>query len=272
MNLQQIKLIGVSLLGAMLVSACGGSSGTAAPSTSGSTSSSSAPPLQSPTEAVSGVYDGNISSTSQPITAILQNDGSYYLVYSDSTNKPLGVVLGSGVSSSGNFTSANATDLNLVFDDKIQLFGQGSLSASLRDKQSFSGTVTYNASAKPPFSFAANYNAASASVPSLASIAGTYNGSITTAGLTEDAILLTITADGKLSGQLSCGCTVLTTLTPRSDGTGYEAGLVFQGGTHPFSNQSMAGNVFVDTVKKRLYIFGKMSGSGALAIYVGTKS
>jgi hypothetical protein len=101
-------------------------------------------------------------------------------------------------------------------------------------------------------------------------MAGTYIGTIATNSLKESGIEIVISANGTITGKLSCGCNVTATLTPRSDGTAYIATLQFAGGTHPLTNKNMAGDVYFDALKKRLYIVGNVSGTGG-ALFVGIK-
>jgi hypothetical protein len=276
--LKSTSLIAAVVSSMLMLSACGGggsskpaSSNTAGTSASGSPQAAP-PPVALPTTTVSLVFDGRITDTNQPVTTLLQADGSYFQVYSDTTvvGAPAGVILGAGALSNGSFSSANALDLNLV-GTGAQTPVQANVTATYREGQSFNGTVTYANSAKAPAAFSGAYNNTYSTLPTLASLAGVYTGSIATKDVREDNIKLTVASDGTLTGQISCGCTITASLAPRSDRTSYVATLAFTGGDHPLSNKSIGGNVYLDAVKKRLYIIGKLGGTGDGAIFVGTK-
>ncbi|MFD2270142.1 hypothetical protein ACFS07_00915 [Undibacterium arcticum] len=143
------------------------------------------------------------------------------------------------------------------------------LSASYTQQQSFNGSLSYTSSGKTA-TFTTVYNNPYATLPSVAALAGVYTGTIATKDLSED-LILTIAQDGTLSGQLTCGCKVNATLAPRSDGLAYVATLSMVGGSHVLSNKTVAGNVYLDAVHKRLYIVGNIVGTTDAAIFVGTK-
>jgi hypothetical protein len=250
---------------AALLAACGGKH-----AGSGSTTSSSAspPPVVLPTTTVSGVFDGTFTDTAQPMTAILQADSSYYIVYSDNNGLPAGAIVGSGTLANGSFTSSNGDDLSLV--------GTGNetptavtLSASLMANKSFTGTVTYPAP-RGAAAFGTTFNSSYAQMPSLSTLAGTYTGAIATKSVKEDQLQLTITSSGTASGKLSCGCNITATLTPRADNSSYIISLQFVGGSHVLSNKSLSGNVYYDATRQRIYIVGSVNGTDT-ALFVGTK-
>jgi hypothetical protein len=224
-----------------------------------------------PTTVISSVFDGH-TDTNQPITAFLQNDGSYFIVYSDAAapQNVAGAIMGSASISSGSFSSSDGLDVALA-GSGAQTAASVTLSASYTAKTSLNGSVSY-ATGGQTKTFTSNYNNAYESLPSLPVLAGVYTGAITTKDQVEANIELSVTADGKLSGTLPCGCSITAQLVPRSDGTAYDATLAFTGGNHPFSGKSFAGNVYLDTATDRLYIVGKLNDSNDLAIFVGTRT
>jgi hypothetical protein len=259
MTISRIGLSFIAALAASLLSACGGGGG----------STSSTPTLTAPSSTISGVFDGTLTN-GQPLTALLQNDGSYYLVYSNaaSPQTALGAIVGSGSLSGLVFSSSNGLDLNLAGSSSTP--PSVTLSATYTAQQSFNGTLTYTAS-NTSTSFNAVYDVAYATLPSLSALAGVYTGTIATKDLSENNLILTITSDGKLSGQLTCNCTIAATLAPRADGLAYIANLSMGSGTHVLSNKTFAGNAYLDAKLKRLYIVGNIVGSNEAAIFVGSK-
>ena len=266
MQLSSLKFLGAALFAAFALTGCGGGGG-------GGGGDDSSSPTQSDvkmtTTTLSGVFDGTLTDSSQPLTTLLQADGSYYMIYSDtSAGTPKGVVLGTGALASSSFTSQNARDLSLIGNGK-QAVVEGSLSASYTQGTSFNGNLSLS---NANHAFTGNFNNSFKSLPALETMAGVYVGSVATKDLKEEKIKLTIDSNGQLSGELSCGCTVKATLAARDDGTSYVAKLAFTGGDHPLSNQSMAGNVYLDVTHKRLYIVGYLGSSTDGAVFVGTKS
>lgn len=257
-----IRYLGAACFAAMTLAGCGSGGGD-------DQSSTSLSDIKLPVTTLSGVFDGRLTDTAQPVTTLLQADGSYYLVYSNSTTQaPQGVVLGTGAMAFSSFNSNNARDLSLV-GNGAQAVVEGSMSASYTKDASFNGTLAMSNGTR---AFTGTYNSSFTTLPTMTALAGVYTGSIATKDLKEEQIRLTIDSNGRLSGELSCGCTVNASLEPRADGTSYVATLAFTGGDHPLSNKSMAGNVYLDAASKRLYIVGYLGTVEDGAVFVGTRS
>jgi hypothetical protein len=251
----------------LALSACGGKHASSQQETTAPSSQTPAPVVL-PTASVSGVFDGTLTDSGQAATAVLETDGSYYLVYSGSDQMPAGAIIGTSTNTSGSYVSNDAADLSLIGSGS-QTPATGALNGSLSPGKSFSGLVTYSAS-KPSVAFSTSFNNAFATLPPMSALAGTYIGAIATKSLKEDKLQLVITADGKVTSKLSCGCNVNATLSPRADGAAYIVTLQFSGGDHPLTNKNMAGDVYYDAMKKRIYIVGNVSGTEG-ALFVGTK-
>jgi hypothetical protein len=281
MNSRRITLMLVAIFNLLSLAACGGSGG-ASNSPPVQTVTTSPPPVVPvipvapvmPNSEISGIFDGTLGAT-EPMTAILQADGSYFLVYSNAQapQQLLGAIVGTGTLSNGSFTSQNGLDLNL--DGSVTQAPQAvTLSANFIEQQSLNGSFNFSpvSTTDAPSTFTATYNSSYAALPSLASLAGTYTTTIATVDLSEINATLTIHADGTLTGQLSCGCTINATLTPRADGMAYVANLSMVGGDHILSNKTVAGNVYLDTNHNRLYIVGNIVGTSEQVIFVGAKN
>lgn len=253
----------ITVLGCAMLTACGGGGGDVI-------IVQKRQKVALPTSSISGVFEGKIDSA-RPVTNLLLSDGSYFMVYSEATQPQrfIGVVAGSGTLNNGSLASTNGLDLSLLGTGS-QTPKSVSLSSSYSEKKTFNGFLTYPETNRTN-AFATSYNSSYETLPSLVDLAGVYTGSIATKGVREDKITLTITAEGKLSGRLSCGCTVNAELVVRADKQAYDATLEFDGGTHPLAGTSMAGNVYLDRVSKRLYIVGKLNGTTDSAIFVGVK-
>ncbi|HJW57761.1 MAG TPA: hypothetical protein VJ577_21075 [Burkholderiaceae bacterium] len=273
MILSNIKSLGVAALLGILLAACGGAKKDSSQDSSAVVNNPGPPPVVLPTTTVSGVFDGHLTDSGQALTTLLQADGSYYMVYSDlsAAQAPAGAILGTGTLANGSFTSTNALNLSLTGTGAQTTFGNAAMQASYVPNVSFNGVLTYPAPGTP-LAFNGAFNSAYSQLPPLASLAGVYAGVMTTRSVKEDNLELTISSSGEVTGKLTCGCTIMATLATRVDATSYVASLSFVGGSHPLSNQSMAGNVYFDATKKRLYIIGKMSDTGEGTIFVGTRS
>lgn len=262
MQLSSVKLLGAALCAAFTLAGCGGGG-------DGDTTIAALAELKLPATTLYGVYDGKLTGSGQPLTTLLQADGSYYMVYSDASSQtPRGVVIGTGGLAFSTFTSMDSRDLSLVGNGK-QAVVEGNMAASYVPSTSFNGNLVL---ANVEYAFTGAYNDSFKTLPTMAAMAGVYTGTIATKDLKEEKIKLTIDGNGRLSGELSCGCSVSATLAPREDGTSYVAKLAFTGGNHSLSNKSMAGNVYFDTATKRLYIVGYLGNTTDNAVYVGTRS
>lgn len=258
-------------LGALLMAACGGGeANSSSPQTTAPT-----PPAtvvaSNPASSISGVFDGTLDSGA-PMTMLMQQDGTYFLVVSDTTalHAVAGAIVGSGALSGGSFSSGNGLDLGLVSNaPEVPL--AVTLSASYAPQHSLNGSLTYAGNGHAA-TFTSTYNGAYTTLPALNALAGTYVAVMASSSSSETGITLTIKEDGTLSGQLSCGCNISATLSPRSDGMAYVANLSMAGGENILSNKTLAGNIYLDTSRGRLYIVGNIVGTTGLVIFVGVKS
>lgn len=248
-------------------SAQSGSSNTGNTGNTNNTGSQNTPGATFPTTVIASVFDGT-NSAARPLTILLQDDGSYFIVYSDPTSgNPSGVILGTGTLTTGSFASTNGLDLALTGVGG-QLTNGVTLSASYTEKSTFNGNVTYTDNRVA--SFTSSYNNAYETLPPLSTLAGIYTGSIANKSVREDNIVLEIATDGKVTGHLTCGCAIAAQL--QAQGNAYAATLDFKSGSHPLSGKSFGGNVYLDSVAKRLYIVGKMTGTEDRVVFVGAKS
>ncbi|HCN90043.1 MAG TPA: hypothetical protein DIT28_12845 [Oxalobacteraceae bacterium] len=212
-----------------------------------------------------GIYNGT-TDTNRAITALILADNSYYVMYSKPSDPTSfdGVAFGSGTSSNGIFSSDSFKDINLN-----GAISTGTLAGTYDSKKTFTGTLTYTSNTVVTFS--SNYSDAYTTTPTLTTLAGTYTGTLAAEGLSETGIILTILADGTMSGQISCGCQIDATITPLASGNAYGVRLTFTGGDHPLHDQTFTGSAYFDALTKRFIIVGLLDASKAPAIFVGTK-
>ena len=194
------------------------------------------------------------------------DDGTYYVLYSPvgSPTAIAGVVQGTGTSNVGLFSSSNARDFNLEGLGVLS----ASVSASYVAKQSLNGTVSYSPSGTT--SFSSTYNANYESVPSLATLAGTFAGQVASSAGAENATV-TISSAGAISGSGASGCGVSGSASPRARGNVFNISLTFGGAPCLFANQTLAGIAYFDSAAKRLYAAAPNAGRTDGVLFLGVK-
>ena len=255
MNTRTLKTIkALAMSGVLALAACGGGG------------SSTAPP---PAASAEGLWSGS-TSTSRSVTAIVLDNGSYWLLYSVPRVNAVvaGFIQGSGSALNGSFSSSDGVDFNL----EGQGINNATLAASYVARQSFNGSVSY-ASANPPFTFTSSYNADYDQTPSLSAIAGTYAGIASVAGGTE-AATIAISPQGVIAGTglTASGCQFVGTAVPRAKGNLYDLSvLVSGGGACANGTSAVTGIAYFDAGSKRLYLAAlNKSRSNGLS-FVGIK-
>jgi len=259
------------LFGSILLAGCGGGG------SDGSPSQTTAPSLPvtvvpaSPSSSIAGVFDGTLDPGA-PMTVLMLGDGSYFLVYFNSAppQSVTGAIVGTGKLAAGDFSSSDGLDLSLVANATLTP-PTVTLSAGYVQQLSLNGSLNHTANGQVAM-FTSAYNNAYAKLPPLSALAGTYTAAMASANASEVSITLKINVDGTVTGQLSCGCSITATLTPRSDGMAYVANFSMTGGENILSNKTLAGNVYLDAVRNRLYVVGNIVGSTDMVVFVGTKS
>jgi hypothetical protein len=229
------KQIALALVAAAALAACGGG-GDPTPFTVATTAS--------------GVWKGSTDGN-RATTAIILDDGSYYVVYSSPTNAAsvAGGVQGTGALAGTSFTSANGRNYNFE--------GAGvqtaTLAATLQPFSSLVGTVTNATSGG--FGFQSAYSADSRDTASLATLAGAYPGQVTFIGGVRNSVF-TVTAAGAVSTAID-GCIITGSTAPRSDVNAYDVTITFGGApcVPQFQNTSFTGVAYLDTATGALTSF-----------------
>lgn len=213
-----------------------------------------------------GVYFGS-TSTGRTTTALVLDDGTYYVIYSSQNNPSIiaGAVTGTGTSLNGILSSSNAKDINL---EELGLLPT-SFRASYSYKQSLYGAINYP-SLNQTVTFTGTYNSAYQLSPALSTIAGTYSGRVGHTRGAEPATV-TVSSSGAISGQGTSGCAVTGSLTPRSKGNIYTTTVTFGGSPCVFPNTTLTGASYYDATAKRLYVIGMTSTRDNGMIFGGSK-
>jgi hypothetical protein len=222
-----------------------------------------------PAASAEGLWNGS-TSTSRSVTAIVLDDGSYWVLYSVPRVSAViaGFVQGSGSSLNGSFSSSDGIDFNL----EGQGINNATVAANYVARQSFNGSVSYP-NLNPPFTFTSAYNADYDQTPSLSAIAGSYAGIASVAGGTE-ATTITISPQGVVAGTglTASACQFLGAVVPRAKGNLYDLSVVASGGGACASGTSaVTGIAYFDSGSKRLHLAAlNKSRSNGLS-FVGIK-
>lgn len=227
-----IKALVVSWL--LALTACGGGGGVAAV----------------PVADAQGLWNGSTSS-SQSVTGIVLDDGTYWLLYADPNVSGLvvGFVQGTGTSLNGSFSSSDAIDFNV----SAQGVNSATVSASYITKQSFNGLVS-SPSLNAASTFTTSYNADYDQTPNLSAVAGDYVG-IAAVADSNDAVPLVISAQGVVAGTgKPSGCQYGGLVKPHTKGNLYDVSLVISGGACASGTNTVTGIGYFDASSKRLYL------------------
>lgn len=254
--MKNTRPLGLAILSAtaLALAACGGDDG-------GTTTTTQS------AETAEGLWVGTTDSN-RAISGLVLDDGTYYVLYSAIGNPSLiaGVVQGHGTSNNGNFTSTDARDFNLeglgVLDATV--------SASYMVRQSFNGNVMYTSGGTTAFTSA--YDSQYDLTPSLATLAGTYTGTVALSQGYE-AATVTVGSNGAVSGVGTSGCTLTGNASPRASGNVYNLTITFGGAPCYFAGQTFTGIAYYDSDvnDKRLYAAAPNAARTDGVLFVGVK-
>jgi hypothetical protein len=246
--LARTKLItaAAALSVAALLAGCGGGDDNSGPSTGG--------------------WVGTTTSN-RDLTAVVLSDGAYYLMYSAAGDASTvgGVVQGTAAISGDTFTSSDALDFN-VEGAGIK---PGAVAASLHPWDKFEGAFTPTSGTAE--SFQTRFDVIKTpGGPTLAQLAGAYNGNAGFALGVRPAVF-TVTAAGAVSSSIN-GCAITGTATPRTDINGYDLTIAFGPTPCAIPNLSFTGIAYVRQDNGRLYAAARNAATKQSVIFSGTKS
>lgn len=233
---------------------------------SGGGSDSPTPPASASATSAEGLWNGTTNS-GRSVAGLVLHDGTYWFLYTLMGNPSVvaGVVQGNGSSQNGSLTSSNTKDFNLE--------GLGILDASINGsyvmKQSLNGTIVI-ANNGGQSTFTTTYNTDYDIPPNPALLTGTYTGSTATTGGVE-AVTLTVSAPGAITGSSASLCNFTGTFAPRSSGNAYDVSITFAGGVCSNETSTVTGVAFFDAGTKKLYSAGLNSARTNGFVFIGTK-
>lgn len=211
-----------------------------------------------------GLWSGN-TNTGRTLTTAVLNDGTYYLFYSVPANPILiaGVIQGTGTSNNDTFSSSNAKDFGIGV-----VAQNATISANFGARQFLNGSINYTAGGT--VTFTSSYNAAYDTTPTVASLAGVYQGQAASSGGVQTATV-TVTSDGTFTGTEQNGCTFTGKATLRTRGNVFDLSMTFGGVPCFFAGNTLQGVTYFDISTRRLSAAAPTTTRTDATIFFGTK-
>jgi hypothetical protein len=190
-----------------------------------------------------GLYFGSMTGGSS-FYALVLDDGTYYVIYTiPNTNTIAGVAYGSVTSANGLFTSSTGLDFAIGYG--VFPFA---MSGTYVPQTSISGAATENGANTQ---FTGSYVSAYQQPASLASLAGSYAGSVASS-VGWGSATVAISANGTFIGS-GPGCSFNGTASPRGSVNVFNLSIHFQGGQCLFGTSTLMGVGFYDASSRTLY-------------------
>ncbi|HSL02949.1 MAG TPA: hypothetical protein VK901_05365 [Nitrospiraceae bacterium] len=212
-----------------------------------------------------GLWVGTIN-TNRTLTAAVLDDGTYYFFYSVAANpnQVAGVIQGTGTSNNGRFTSSNTKDFGIGVAVR-----DATISADYAARQFLNGTIPYSGAGVATFT--SSYNPAYDTTPTVASLAGVYNGQLGSSGGVQTASMV-VQPDGTFTGTDPNGCAFTGKATARTRGNIFDQSLTFGGAPCSFAGNTLQGIMYFNIPTRRLYTAAPNSLRTDAVIFFGPKT
>jgi hypothetical protein len=209
-----------------------------------------------------GYWTGT-TATGAALYGIVLDDASYYFIYILPHSQSFdGFVYGTATSSNGQFNSSDGR--NFVSAAGVV---PTTLAGPYVPKTSMSGTVS---SALGNDAYTLLYNPSYEQPVNIASIVGTYSGTLGTADAVMNAVV-TVDGNGVLAGTFG-NCSLTGSVTPRPLVSAYDLLIATEGATCTFGGKIQhSGLVAYDPVARRLFVLAPNPGRNNGIMFVGTK-
>ena len=208
-----------------------------------------------------GFWIGTTNTGRQLIVVVL-DDGYFAAIYTP-PGQPFvfaGAVQGSSTSVNGAFTSVDGKDFSFL----AHQVAAGSVTGNYVPQQTITGTMTGIAG---PESFTVNYNSTYDQPASLAALAGSYTGSMSSIALLQPATM-TISPSGAVAGATAGGCAFTGTAAPRGSVNLFNVGITFGGGACGILGTSTLTLIgYYEPTLKRAVIAGPNVGRTDFVLY-----
>ena len=202
-----------------------------------------------------GLWVGAINiNTNRALRAAVLDDGTYYFFYSSVLGSPTqiaGVIQGTGTSNNGSFTSSNTKDFGIGV-----VVRDATISADYTARQFLNGTIPYSGAGAGTATFTSSYNPAYDTRPTVASLAGVYDGQLGSSGSSGDVqtASMILQPDGTFTGKTDLsGCTFTGKATARTRGNVFDQSITFGGTACSFAGSTLLGIMYLDIPTGRLY-------------------
>lgn len=235
------------LAATIVVAACGGGGDDAAPTVAA-------------TSSAEGFWSGTSSNGWTVNLAILEN-GQTWGVYS-SGGTIYGALHGTA-QTSGSSVSGSGTDYYVP----TRSTSAGSFTGTYTAKSSLNVTLSTGVT------FAGTYGAGYDQAPSLASVAGTFNGTGVTGYSSVQSVPVSISASGGITVPAANGCAASGQLTPRASGKNiFDVSVTFNGSNCALGNgATTTGVAYYDSTARRLLALALNGAKSDGFIYIGSK-
>lgn len=250
MQFEKIRAAATGLFLAVLLAGCGG----------GGDDGSPAPTLS--------IWQGT-TSTGRDLGGVTLADGSYYLLYSSTTdaNTVGGALQGKATITGETFASADTLD----FSAEGLGIRPSTIAATLKSGWTFDGTTTTTATGAKTSFQAKTYGTAYgfSATPTLQRLAGAYTGNAGFALGVRPAVF-TVTETGAVTSTIN-GCAITGTATPRTDGPAYDLAIAFGGAPCALPGLAFTGIAYLRPDNGRLYAVARNAATKQSVIFSGAK-
>jgi hypothetical protein len=236
-TMRKTATIGLGVISAVLLSACGGGWGN---------QNVPAPPAPPPTPVTDaqGFYSG-MDSLNDNVTGVVLDSGTYYFVWANTISGAFGLVQGTATAASGKFSSTDAKNYTMGTSTVVS----STVSAVYTAKSNITGTITPASGTNGYTSFSGTYSAVYEQTPNLSAIAGSYQGAFGTLNSTDATVTVTLNSTGGMVGNGASGCRFSGTAKPHANGNVYDLTLTFGAAPCSDAGQSMTGVLLVNNGK-----------------------
>ncbi|MCG5261093.1 hypothetical protein [Cupriavidus gilardii] len=202
-------------------------------------------PITFPAE---GLYRGK-TSANQDITAFVLDDGTYYIAY-QALPYSSGVLQGTMHAAHGRFTSSNGKDYSETFREIFDV----SVDGTYATRGHLNGTVRYPATGQT-VTFTSSYDKDDERTPTLATLAGSYEGNAITLHVLE-SMAIRIVANGAISGTGASGCKFTGVASPRRRGNLYDITVVYGPSPCATPARRLSGIAYYHAQDRTLFVTG----------------
>jgi hypothetical protein len=277
-NVLTLGGLGAAILMSGMLSGCGSDSNSSGGALT--PGGNNTPPITtSPPAGSEGSWQGTINNTdgsTRAMEAVILGDGSFWMAYADGAGEILnaaGLMRGKGTTGEdGSFTFSNGTLISL---EDANARSRITLDSDYVTGSKLDGTLTQALSSGPislasPASFTSLYQLAYNNNLTLAHLAGSYDGSLTS-NIGKQSTNLNIGNDGAITGSTSNGCTLTGTATQRERSNVFDLAMTFGGDAGCGANAGLSVSGVVSQENRRIAALAMNEASTHSFVFMGRK-